>query len=127
MGFITGSINSGLKDPADDGYELCRALNAIGDETLMEESRFWDLRAVWMFFIAGTRNSVVLFGSTKTSLPTAIASIFVAGKYLVMLACTQFSAKVWSLAVEERSSLGKATTTEMSEFDSAVKTVESVS
>ena len=32
-----------------------------------------------MFFMAATRNCVVLFGSTKTSLPTAMASIFVAG------------------------------------------------
>lgn len=32
-----------------------------------------------MFFIAGTRKLVVLFGSAKTSLPIAMASILVAG------------------------------------------------
>ena len=41
MGLITGSISSGLNDPAEDGYELWRALRAIGDETLTSESRLY--------------------------------------------------------------------------------------
>ena len=73
-GFITGSIISGLNTPADGGYELLRELSATGEETLMDEILCFTSE-LYTFFIAGTKKSVVLFGSTKTSFPTAMASI----------------------------------------------------
>ena len=79
MGLKTGSTSSGRKDPAEDGYEFPRALRAMGEETLMTLSRLNLTRAWCMFFMAGTRNLVVLCGSTKTSLPTAMASTWVLG------------------------------------------------
>ena len=79
MGFNTGSINSGLKDPDDDGYEFWRALRAIGEETLMSLWRLYFTSALWMFFMAGMRNRVVLCRSTNTSFPTAMDSIRVDG------------------------------------------------
>ena len=49
------------------------------EEILMFLSRLYFVREAWTFFMAGTRNFVVLLGSTKTSFPTAMASICVAG------------------------------------------------
>lgn len=37
MGLITGSISSGLNDPAEDGYEDWSALSATGEEILIAE------------------------------------------------------------------------------------------
>lgn len=127
MGFTTDSTSSGLNDPDEAGYEDWSALRAMGEESLIEESRLCFFREAWRFFMAGTRNRVVLFGSTKTSFPTAMASIFVAGWYWEILAWTHLSVNDWSAAAEERSSFGSATTTFMPELANALRTVESVS
>lgn len=85
---------------------------------------FW--RELYMFFMAGTRYGV-FWGSTKTSLPTAIASIMVLGWKGAMLDWSHASVDDWLAAAEARSSFGSATVTEMPEPESAVRTEESVS
>lgn len=79
MGLKTGSIRFGRNDPAEDGYEFCNALRAMGEDTLTARSSLYLTSAWWMLYIAGMRKPVVLWESTKTSLPTAMASMTVEG------------------------------------------------
>lgn len=127
MGLKTGSMSSGLKDPDEEGYEFCKALNATGDEILISECRLNLTRASWRFFMAGTRNPVVFFRSTNTSLPTAMASICVCGWYAATFRSTHPEANDRLLAAARRSSLGRSTVTLMPDPASDLSTAGSVS
>lgn len=76
--------------------------------------------------MAGTRNKVVLFGSTNTSFPTATASILVF-LYATTLDWTHVSVYDWLAAAEARCSLGRLTVTEMLDPERAERTEESES
>ncbi|XP_042518534.1 lichenase-like [Macadamia integrifolia] len=61
MGFITVSISSGLKDPAEEEYEFCRALRAMGKNMLSLKLTFADAGSIG-----------VNYGRVASNLPSAM-------------------------------------------------------
>ena len=77
--------------------------------------------------MVGMRYLVVLCGSTKTSLPTAMDSIWVEGWYAATFFSIQVDVKDLLLAAAKRSSLGRSTMTLIPVPDKALRTAGSES
>lgn len=57
-------VISGLKHPAEGGYDSCRTAKELGVEILMELSKPSWVKAVWMLNMAGTSVSINVMSSS---------------------------------------------------------------
>ena len=91
MGTMTGS-HVRLKKAWEGGNESSIMEEACGVETLILESSLEATRAEWMNCMAGTNTGAAFEIEVRTSDPTAIAVMLVAGTWGTILRATQFAA-----------------------------------
>lgn len=81
-----------LKNACDGGNESMMIDEECGVETLIWASRLAATSAEWMNWSADTRTGAAFGREVRTSDPTAMAVILVAGTWATTLRATQFAA-----------------------------------